>query len=311
MSRGPWKGRDFLSILDLDREDALALLELADRVKRAPAEFSGALATKVAVLLFEKPSLRTRVTFEVGMTSLGGSAIYLARDQVGMGEREPACDVARNLDRWVHAIVARTYSHATIEELAREAEIPTINALSDREHPCEALADFQTIRECFGEEAVTLTYVGDGNNVCHSLLLLGGMLGYEVRVACPLGYEPAEDITREAERLAAESGGRIVVGHDPRELARGARVLYTDVWTSMGQEEETQRRRADFSGFQVNQGLLSLAAKGARVMHCLPAHRGEEISAEVMESPAAVLYDQAENRLHSQKALLLRILGGV
>jgi ornithine carbamoyltransferase len=228
-----------------------------------------------------------------------------------MGEREAACDVARNLERWVHLLVARTFSHGTVEELAREASIPVINALSDREHPCQALADFQTIREYFGDSQVVVTFVGDGNNVCHSLLLLGGMLGHEVRVACPAGYEPRPEITQMARKLAESSGGTIQVGHDPGEMAEGAHILYTDVWTSMGQEGEMEKRLRDFRGYQVNGRLVGAASPDVRVMHCLPAHRGEEISPEVFDSPAAILYDQAENRLHSQKALMLKILGGL
>lgn len=228
-----------------------------------------------------------------------------------MGDREPDFDVARNLTRWVQIIVARTYSHQTLLDLAREATIPVINALSDWEHPCQALADFQTIRECFGESKVTITFVGDGNNVCHSLLLLGSMLGYQMRVACPKGYEPNPEIVRHAETLAESSGGIVVIGHDPCALAEKAQVLYTDVWTSMGQEKEHDNRMRDFRGFQLNHQLLGLAAPEARVMHCLPAHRGEEITDEIIESGASVLYDQAENRLHSQKALLLRLSGEV
>jgi ornithine carbamoyltransferase len=311
MSTNHLKGRDLLSILDLNREEAEEILNLADRVKRSPAEFKQALSGQVMAMLFEKPSLRTRVTFESGMFSLGGTAIYLSQDQVRMGDREPDCDVARNLTRWVQVIVARTFSHKTITELAREATIPVVNALSDWEHPCQALADFQTIRECFGDRRVTVTFVGDGNNVCHSLVLLGTMLGYPMRVACPKGYEPDAGIIQKSVSFAEVSGGSVEVGQDPSELAKGAHVLYTDVWTSMGQEKEREKRLRDFKGFQVNMDLLRLANPEVRVMHCLPAHRGEEISTEVMESPQGVHYDQAENRLHSQKALLLELLGGV
>ncbi len=304
-------GKDLLSILDLTPESAGDLLDLADQVKGTPRAFSTALSGKVMAMIFEKPSLRTRVTFESGMFSLGGMAIYLSQDQVRMGDREPDYDVARNLTRWVQIIVARTYSHQTLLDLAQEATIPVINALSDWEHPCQALADFQTIRESFGKSKVTVTFVGDGNNVCHSLLLLGVMLGYRMRVACPKGYEPRHEIVRQAQSLAEASGGSVTIGHDPCALAKDSQVLYTDVWTSMGQEKEREKRLRDFQGFQLNRELLALAAPEARVMHCLPAHRGEEITDDIIESEASVLYDQAENRLHSQKALLLRVLGEV
>ena len=243
------------------------------------------------------------------MARLGGMVIYLAPEQVRMGDREPVGDVARNLERWVQVIVARTFKHETLEELARGASIPVINALSDREHPCQAFADFQTIREHFGDSKIAIAYVGDGNNVCHSLMLLGAMLGYEIRVACPEGYAPSEEATRQAGDLAASSGGKVLIGSDPRETARGADVLYTDVWTSMGQETEARERLEVFKDFQINRELLAVACPEAKVMHCLPAHRGEEIAAEVIDSPASILFDQAENRLHSQKALLLEILG--
>lgn len=311
MSTNNLKGRDLLSIPDLTCEEAGEILILADRVKRTPSEFRQALAGQVMAMLFEKPSLRTRVTFESGMFGLGGTGIYLSQDQVGMGNRETDCDVARNLTRWVQVIVARTFAHRTLVELAREATIPVVNALSDWEHPCQALADFQTIRECFGERKVTVAFIGDGNNVCHSLVLLGTLLGYHMRVACPPGYEPAAGVVQQAIEYTKTSGGSFTMGQHPREAAQGAHILYTDVWTSMGQEMERERRLRDFQGFQVNMNLLGLADPEVRVMHCLPAHRGEEISAEVMEDPRGVHYDQAENRLHSQKALLLQLLGGV
>lgn len=311
MSTNSLKGRDLLSVPDLSRQEAEEILNLADRVKRTPGDFKQALSGQVMAMLFEKPSLRTRVTFESGMFGLGGTAIYLSQEQVGMGNREPDCDVARNLTRWVQVIVARTFAHRTLVELAREATIPVVNALSDWEHPCQALADFQTIRECFGDRKVTVAFIGDGNNVCHSLILLGTLLGYHMRVACPPGYEPAQSVVAQSHEYARTSGGSLTVGQDPRELSRGAHILYTDVWTSMGQETEREKRMQDFQGFQVNMDLLNLADPEGRVMHCLPAHRGEEISAEVMDSPRGVHYDQAENRLHSQKALLLELLGGV
>jgi ornithine carbamoyltransferase len=304
------EGRDILSIRDLSRKEAESLLLLAEDVKRNPKTYGSALAGEVMVLIFEKPSLRTRVTFEAGMASLGGTGIYLAPDQVRMGEREPVRDVAKNLERWVQVIVARVFNHRTLEELAEHGITPVINALSDLEHPCQALADILTLREHFHTAKVIITYVGDGNNVCHSLMLLGTMLGYEIRVATPLGYEPQEDIVRKSEEYAAASGGVLRVGQDLQSLTEGAHVLYTDVWTSMGQEQEFGQRLKAFEGFQINSRLVSLADPDVRIMHCLPAHRGEEISGEVVDGPQSVIFDQAENRLHAQKALLLRILGG-
>jgi ornithine carbamoyltransferase len=305
---GTLRGRDFLSVCDLTSREAFQTLELAAQVKKTPGDFARALAGQVVVLLFEKPSLRTRVTFETGMMTLGGSVVSLAHDMVRMGEREPVRDVARNLERWVQAVVSRTFKHSTLQELADGASIPIVNALSDLEHPCQAFADFQTIRESFGDSKVTIAYVGDGNNVCHSLMLLGAMLGYEVRVAAPDGYQPNDEIAQRAEKIGKESGSVIRIGSDPREMADGAHVLYTDVWTSMGQEEETKERLAAFQGYQIDSDLVGAASRDVRILHCLPAHRGEEITDEVIESPASVVFDQAENRLHSQKALLLEIL---
>jgi len=302
--------KDFLSVLDLDAQLAAEVLDLADQVKEYPSDFTASLLGKVMVMIFEKPSLRTRVTFESGIASLGGKAIYLAPEQIKMGDREPVCDVARNLERWVNVIVARTYSHDTLEELAREGSIPVVNALSDWEHPCQALADFQTVRAHFGNRPITLTYIGDGNNVCHSLILLGVMLGHEMRVACPEGYEPDAKVLGQAAALGNGSAGSVQVGSDVKGLVEGADILYTDVWTSMGQEEEQAKRRADFAGYQINKDLVNLAGSDTKVLHCLPAHRGEEITAEVIDSPASILYEQAENRLHSQKALLLKLLEG-
>jgi len=308
---GSIKGRDFLTVCDLTREEAEQVLALASRVKSDPSQFARSLAGQVMVMIFEKPSLRTRVTFEAGISSLGGTAIYLAPDQIRMGQREPVSDVARNLERWVQVIVARTFEHSTLEQLAEHASIPVMNALSDKTHPCQAFADFQTIRECFGSERIAIAYVGDGNNVCHSLMLLGAMLGYEVRAATPKGYEPDSALVERALELAVQSGGKIALGHDPQELVTGVQVIYTDVWTSMGQEAEAKGRIKSFEGFQVNRSLVEAAGREVKVMHCLPAHRGEEITEEVMDSPGSILFDQAENRLHAQKALLLEILGGV
>ncbi|MBI2462144.1 MAG: ornithine carbamoyltransferase [Candidatus Rokubacteria bacterium] len=274
-------------------------------LKARRAEARTALTGRTLALLFEKPSLRTRVTFEVGMRQLGGEAIYLGAQEIQLGVREPVPDVARNLGRWVDAIAARTFRHATVEELARHAGVPVINALSDREHPCQALADFFTLWERGQElDKFRLAWIGDGNNVCHSLLLLAGLVGAEIVCACPAGYEPDPGVAARAREL----GARVEVIPDPREAATGADALYTDVWISMGQEAEQETRRRAFRGYQVNEDLLAFARVGAVVMHCLPAHRGEEISEETLDGPHSVVFDQAENRLHVQKALLLTLL---
>ncbi|HEU4323081.1 MAG TPA: ornithine carbamoyltransferase [Roseiflexaceae bacterium] len=305
--------KHFLSAADLSREEAEALLARAAALKsewHAGGHSRLSLQGKTLALVFEKPSLRTRVAFEAGMTQLGGHGSYLSANDIDMGGRESVPDVARNLSRWVQAIAARVFKHTTVETLARYATVPVINALSDREHPCQALADLLTLRERFGRlQGLRLTYVGDGNNVCHSLMLLGATLGVSVGVACPPDYRPDPDITSMAERLAAESDATITVGSSPEELVAGADAVYTDVWASMGQEHEAARRRPAFQPYQVNAALMSHAAPKAVVMHCLPVHRGEEVTAEVIDGPQSVVFDQAENRLHVQKALILTLLG--
>jgi ornithine carbamoyltransferase len=259
-------------------------------------------------MLFQRPSLRTRVTFEAGMNQLGGHAIYLTEDVV-MGARESVRDVARNLERFVDAIVARTGPHAVVTELAAQASIPVVNALTLREHPCQALADIFTLHERFGAiDGLVLTFVGDGNNVYHSLALLGGALGMEVRLAHPAGYGPNASIVERARQLAAAGGGRLEFFDDPLAAVRGATVVYTDAWTSMGQEAEAEERRDAFAGYRVDAVLLEEAGPDAVVMHCLPAHRGEEISSDVMDGPRSIIWDQSENRLHVQKALLVELL---
>jgi len=261
-------------------------------------------------MLFQKPSLRTRVTFEAGMVQLGGHAIYLTHDVV-LGARESVRDVASNLERMVDAIVVRTGPHEVAVELAAQADIPVINGLTLREHPCQALADVFTIQERFGPlEGLVVAFVGDGNNVYHSLALLGASLGMEVRLAHPVGYAPNERIVARATELAAGSGGRLTFGHDPIEAVRAASVVYTDAWTSMGQEAETEERRDAFAGFRVDDALLDAAGPSAVGMHCLPAHRGEEITSAVMDGPRSLIWEQSENRLHVQKALLVEILSG-
>ncbi|MDP9271002.1 MAG: ornithine carbamoyltransferase [Chloroflexota bacterium] len=283
------------------RSEALAADRRAGR--RLPL-----LAGRQVALLFEKPSLRTRVSFDAGIEALGGHPIYLGPDEVGLGRRETAADVGRNLSRWVDAIVVRTFAHETLLELAEAASIPVVNALTDREHPCQALADLFTLRQHLGTlRGRRLTFVGDGNNVCHSLLLLGAGAGLEVSVATPRGCGPMAAVVEQAQHLARRGGGSVAIGHDPVEAVRGADAVYTDVWTSMGAEEDASARRRRFNGFRVDAELLA-SAPDALVMHCLPAHRGEEISDEALDGPRSVVVDQAENRLYTQQALLIELL---
>ncbi len=298
--------RDLTCDLDLSTDEVSYLLDLADEVKAQPARFADALRGRSVSLLFEKPSLRTKMTFELAIKQLGGDSVF-ANGMIG--EREPLKDVARNLDRWTQAIVARVFSHSTIEELARWSSVPVINALCDTYHPCQALADMQTLRERFGDvRGVNFTFVGDGNNVAHSLMLSATRLGANVTIATPPGYLPNRDVVAEAEGLAAVAGGSLKITTDPEDAVAGAQAVYTDVWASMGHEGEAEKRRKLFRKYQVNESLFSLAAPDAIFMHCLPAHRGDEVTDEVIESPRSVVFDQAENRLHAQKALLLMLL---
>ena len=301
---------DLTSIADLTSAEAQGLMELATLVKARPGDFRTSLAGKQIVLFFEKPSFRTRLTFESGIYALGGHAMFVDQLTSRMGEREPLSDMAHNLERWVNALVLRTFSHETVTELARYASIPVINALSDHEHPCQALADFLTLREKFGDlTQVRLTYVGDGNNVAHSLMLCAALFGSRIVVGTPKGYEPNGAVLEHARKLAANTGASIEVVNDPVEAVKGADAVYTDVWASMGQESETAERARIFSPYRVTPELFAHAAEGAVFMHCLPAHRGEEVDAAVIDSPASVVFDQAENRLHIQKAILLQLLG--
>ncbi len=288
--------------LDLSQDTLVRVLDLAAQVKRTPQRFSQALAGRYLGLLFEKPSLRTRVTFELAIKQLGGDAVT----SVGpVGEREAVKDVVRNLDRWTQGIVARVFSQDTVRELAQWSHVPVINALSDLYHPCQVLADVQTIKERFGRwEGLKLAFVGDGNNVAHSLMLTAGRLGMHVSVATPKGYEPKAQVTAAASRL-----GQITVSNDPLEAVDGAHVVYTDVWASMGHEGEKDTRQQSFPPYRVDEALMSKARADAIFMHCLPAHRGEETTDAVMESARSVVFDQAENRLHAQKGLLLTLLG--
>jgi ornithine carbamoyltransferase len=308
------RGRDLLSAADFSRAEVERVFATATALKtefRATRRHANPpLTRRTLAMLFQKPSLRTRVTFEAGMTQLGGAAIYLPEDAV-MGAREAVRDVAHNLERFVDAIVARTGPHEVVAELAAQASIPVINGLTLREHPCQAFADVFTIRERVGSlQGMVLTFVGDGNNVYHSLALLGSAFGMEVRLAHPTGYGPNPRIVALAEERAAVTGGRLVFGHEPRELVRGADVVYTDAWTSMGQEAEAEERRDAFATFRLDDDLMAAAKRDAVAMHCLPAHRGEEIASSVMDGPQSLIFEQSENRLHVQKALLVELLGG-
>ena len=303
--------KDFISIADWSRAEILAMLERARELKdlQKRGERPQTLQGRTLAMYFEKPSLRTHVTFEAGMTQLGGHALTLLPDQVGIGTRETPADVARNLSRWVDVILARTFSHSLVEELARVASIPVINGLTDLLHPCQVMADLLTISERAELSRARLAYVGDGNNVANSLLNAAAVLGLEFRFATPESHRPAYRVRRRAEELAAASGARISFTVDPVAAVRSADFIYTDVWTSMGQEDEAEQRRAFFEPYQVNARLVRHAPE-AFVMHCLPAHRGEEITDEVLDGPRSIVFDQAENRLHAQKAILERLLLG-
>jgi len=305
--------RHLLTLDDLTPADVEALFEMSAslKIKRREGIPHAQLAGKTLALIFEKPSLRTRVTFEAGMTHLGGHAIYLAPADIRLGERETVQDAARNLERWVDGIVARTFSHQMVERLARFSRIPVINGLTDSHHPVQILCDLFTLWERRGPLAgLTVAFIGDGNNVCHSWLQGAAKMGLRFTQACPPGYEPDPAVMAEAQEQAKASGAVLAVTHDPSTAARGADVLYTDVWASMGQEEERARRLRDFQGYQVDDTLLRLASPEALVMHCLPAHRGEEIAGDVMDGPHSIVFDQAENRLHMQKAILVTLMGG-
>jgi ornithine carbamoyltransferase len=304
-------GRDLCSIADFSAAELAAVLELAHAVKSSPEDFRHALDAKQMVLFFEKASLRTRLTFEAAMNTVGGNAIFVDQTEQPLGERESIPDVAHNLERWMHVIVLRTFSHDTITEMAANAKVPVINALSDLEHPCQAIADFMTLEERFGSvEGLKFTYVGDGNNVCHSLMLAAALLGVHCTVATPKGFEPNLDIIHKAIELAEQTGGTITLTHDPVKAATGADAVYTDVCTSMGQEHEATKRAPIFAPFQVNEAMMSTTQDSAVFMHCLPAHRGAEVTDAVLDSERSVVFDQAENRMHAQKAITLMLLGG-
>jgi ornithine carbamoyltransferase len=303
--------KDLISLNELSAKEIEDLFVLTDDLKKNRPRYAKALSGKTLVLLFQKPSNRTRVSFEVGMYQLGGNALYLAPDEIHLGVRESIKDVAKTLSRYVDGIVLRTFEHKNVLEMAEFSERPVINGLSDFSHPCQALADLYTIREKLKAlKGKTLAYVGDGNNVCNSLLFGCAKTGLNLRVAAPQGYEPDQNVVKEAEGFAGTRGSSLEVIHDPQEAVKGADVIYTDVWTSMGQEKESEKRREVFRPFQVNKDLVKLANPGCLIMHCLPAHRGEEITAGVLDGPQSVVFDQAENRMHVQKAILIKLLGG-
>ena len=301
------KGRHFTRMNDWSHDELETALDLADRLKaaRRAGEEQPLLPGRTLAMIFEKPSARTRVSFAVGMTQLGGSAVDLRDTDIQLGERETIKDVAHALSRYVDAIMMRTFDQARVDEMAEHATVPVINGLTDQTHPCQALADLMTIRERFGRlSGVRVSYFGDGNNVCRSLMRGASKFGMRFTAATPKGYEPRERSVEDTRRVAIQQGGTVQVTHDARDAASGAQVLYTDVWTSMGQEAEAGQRRRDLQGYGIDAGLGSLASPDAIVMHCLPAHYGEEIDEDVLYGPQSAVWEQAENRLHAQKAVL-------
>jgi len=303
---------DLVSVRDLSTQQVKGVFDLAALIKLRASAFRGALTGKQVVMFFEKPSLRTRLTFQAGTASLGGDCFFIDQTSSRIDQRESLSDIAHNLERWVHGVVLRTFDHATVEQMAAHSSIPVINALSDLEHPCQALADFFTLQEKFGNlQGLRFAYVGDGNNMAHSLLLTAASLGSCIRVATPKKYAPDAAIVDAAREIALDTGGSIQILTDPREAVAGADAVYTDVWASMGQESESKTRASVFAAYQVDDTLMSLAASHALFMHCMPAHRGSEVTESVIDSDRSIVFDQAENRLHIQKAILLLLLGGV
>jgi ornithine carbamoyltransferase len=304
-------GRDLVSIRDLSPIELESLFHLTGLMKARPEDFRSALAGKHIAMFFEKPSLRTRITFEAGICGLGGSVSFIDQRHERLDARETLNDIAHNLERWVSGIVLRTFAHETVEGMAEHACVPVINALSEVEHPCQALADYFTLHEKFGNmKKITLAYIGDGNNVMHSLLLTAALLGSRIRIATPKGYGPNAQILTDANDIAKGTGAVIEVMIDPRKAVRGVDAIYTDAWTSMGHEHETEERNHIFPPYQVNDELMAVAAPHAVFMHCLPAHRNEEVTDSVIDSVQSIVFDQAENRMHVQKAILMMLIGG-
>lgn len=305
------KGRDFLSLLDFDRETLSFLLELAAKLKleTKSGQTHHLLKNKTLAMIFAKPSLRTRVSFEAGIQQLGGNAIVLKQDEINLGVRESIADTARVLSRYVDGVMIRTFAQKDIIEFAEYADIPVINALTDLSHPCQVMADLLTIKENFGSfENLKLAYVGDGNNMTHSLMAGCAIFGMDISVGCPTGYEPDKNFTEKCNDIAKKSGSKIQITSSPQDAVKNANIIYTDVWASMGQESEAEERREIFKNYQINKALMTNASDNAIVLHCLPAHRGEEITAEVFEEHASSIFEQAENRLHAQKAIMASIM---
>lgn len=301
--------KDLVSIKDLSIVDIKEIFTLTDKLKKNKAKFSKVLAGKTVALIFQKPSNRTRVSFEVGMFQLGGNSLYLAPNEINLGVRESIADVAKTLSRYIDGIILRTFEHKNCLEMAKCASVPVINGLSDFSHPCQALADLYTVKEKLKSlKGVTLAYVGDGNNVCNSLLFICAKLGVNMNVGCPKGYEPDSAVLNDSKGIGDVTGAGIKLFNDPISAVKSADVIYTDVWASMGQEDEAKKRKEAFKDFQVNKDLVQVAKENALIMHCLPAHRGEEITGEVLDSKNSVVFDQAENRMHVQKAILIKLL---
>jgi len=301
--------KDLISIKDLTSKEIEELFNLTVKLKKNKSKFSKALSAKTLALIFQKPSNRTRVSFEVGMYQLGGNSLYLSPSEISLGVRETIKDVAKTISRYVDGIVLRTFEHKNCLDMAKSATVPVVNGLSDFSHPCQGLADIFTIKEKFKSlKNITLAYVGDGNNVCNSLLFAAAKTGMNINVASPKGYLPNEDVVKYSQGIAKITGSQIKITEDPVSAVKEVQVVYTDVWASMGQEEEISKRKIIFKDFQINAKLLSNAAPGVLVMHCLPAHRGEEITDEVMDSKNSIVFDQAENRMHVQKAILIKLL---
>ncbi len=301
---------NFISIHDLTLYQFSKILDISREIKDNPQRFRNKLKGKILAMIFQKPSLRTRMTFEVGMLQLGGEAVYLSPSDIQIGTRETVYDMGKNLERWVDAIMIRTFAHQNVIDLAQACHIPVINALTDLLHPCQAMADFFTLKEKRGDLAnFKLAYVGDGNNVCHSLLSAAAKAGSKMSVATPPGYEPDPEIRKQAEEDGKETGASFSFTNDPSKAVKNADAVYTDTWASMGQEQEKEKRGEIFAPFQVNKSLMAKAKKGVFFMHCLPAHRGEEVTDDVIDSSQSLVYDQAENRLHVQKVIMLSLLG--
>jgi len=302
--------KDFLSILDLSVEEAHELIDFSLKVKKGRVK-EKTLDGKVLALIFEKPSLRTRVTFERAIYDLGGKPIYLSNNDIRLGQRESVKDVSRNLEKWVDGIVARVFAHSTLIEMAENVRIPIVNALSDLEHPCQIVGDYLTIFEKSGKTKVNLAFIGDGNNVANSLMLMTALLGGKFTIACPEGYEPNKNLYEKAIEISKTTGAKIEIVRDPKQAVKDADFIYTDVWASMGQEQEAEQRRQIFKNYKVDSELLKIAPSHVAVLHCLPAHRGEEITDEVLDGPHSIVLDQAENRLHSEKAILIKLFRNI